>query len=405
MPIVFFSGGNPPTGQIAHGASLTIQGTGFGTKSRGFAPLLRDYGQDGPGNVNAGYASPVSPFAPAPFANNDLMNRAIGFNPNNLAAPAIGAPHPFVQCILAGCHYNGQVNNVNGCGWQAGVLLPTFTGAMVVYAHHYKRADPGWSFTPGDSDNDQNYKAEATDSIIGIGGTCTYIGPDLPSPPSSLDNTVVEKQYSLSSNATNPFESPDRLGHTNSHQGVFCHSGYEYYNPNNGWICQDMEMCLDQTTGPSGQGYVDVWQSNQNNIVLNPISLNDYAGRTDGATGTTRFFTFGGGTFVRDCGPGFTNNTGAQANWDYAADLYCDATLAGIAGGGTQVHVARVVATDNAVYTSSTLRSPCVIQSWSNTSITCTFWKDRFVSGQKVYFHVITEINGILQNQFNGTVA
>ena len=112
-----------------------------------------------------------------------------------------------------------------------------------------------------------------------------------------------------------------------------------------------------------------------------------------------------GVTFTRDSGLGAGGpggdyrNVNAVNNWSYMADIYMDLTATGVTG-----NCARVIMGNQPTLVASNIRSPLNLLSWSNTEIIGGFWKDRFVSGQTAYAHVVTESNGVLNNVYSGTV-
>lgn len=373
----------PPSGSLVHGQSVTITGTGFGTKSRALSPLVQDYGQDGVGNISSQYIIRSPNWAYPGFTNNNIFNRdPATFSPTGAT---IGPPHPFVQCILAGCHYNGQPNTFDSASFYVGAKylnIPAFP--WVAYFRSYKRADPNTSFTPGESTNDQNYKGSGWADTGGVPSNYTYFGPNV---ATLINNTIPTAQYTMQSNAS-IIEDPDRNGHIH-----YWNQGLSPFHAPNGWIFEEVEVCMHQGTGPSGLGYVTV-RHGGTTLVIN------YAGCTDQISNVSRVFSLGGGVFYRNFGPGFNNNTAAVNNWEYIADIVVDAT-----GGGVSGHCARVIWGNATTLAASTIRSYMDITAWVNTSIIGVFRKDRFSTGQTAYAHVVTESAGILDNRKSGVVA
>jgi hypothetical protein len=382
---------------VFHTQSVVITGSGFGTKSRALAPIIRDYGQDGAGNVNAGYAGVEPNWSYAGFTNNNLFNRALPFTP---VSTPINGPHPFVQAILAGAHYNGQANTSTsgGLGVYSEITPIPSPYPFVVYASWWQRADPGWSFTPGESTADNNYKLlswgdgtgiQADSALIVFNpGSASTTPPYVPGSPQS--NTTTNAQAVLVNNgSTSVIENPDGNGHN-----FYWLQDLSPFNPQVGWIFHEIEVCFDQRLhSAGGKGYV--------NYYTNGVPLVQYVGRTDDPAWSSlqRYLSFMGGLFVRDYGPGYNNNTAAANNWEYGADVLVDAT-----GGNVSGNVARVIFGNQPTLAASTTRSAAIPSSWSATSIQCQFWQSAFFVGQTVYAHVVTEAGTVLNNQQQFTV-
>ena len=374
------SSGTSPATQFVHNTSVTITGSGFGTKSRALAPLLRDTGFDAaPGAVSSQWTGGANPnTTTSAYLPYDTANQLITFSPTGAV---VGGPHPYVNNILGGAHYS----DLNPSGVWTALQLTIPTLPAVLYARWYERCDPNWSFTSGEATNDHALKMAAWNVTGGTPVDCVTPMFTVPGPSSAA---TVSQQMQLGSNIMSypVLENPDRNGHALT-GGV----GLSPFNAMNGWVLKEAEICLDSTTGAGGHGY---W-----NYTVNGVAALTYAGRTDAYPSTTRTFSIGAGTYARDYGPGSTTNTNAQKNWSYLADAYIDITGASVTG-----HCARVIMGNAPTLAESTLRAPLLITSWSNTSITGTFWQDKFQGGALVFAHVVTESGAVLDNALSGTV-
>jgi hypothetical protein len=162
------------------------------------------------------------------------------------------------------------------------------------------------------------------------------------------------------------------------------------YNPAHGWIQNELEMCLHSDTSSASKGFINLYINGQRNLTpqyyptesgpgTGPII--QYKGRTDNFSyieTTFRAITFGSGMY---------NNVHEDPTIvSYYSDIYADSSAGGVSG-----QVARVIIGDQPTYTACALCVPQVINSWSNTNINFTCWKDKFTTGQTGYIYVVTE--------------
>src|SRR6266850_8278670 len=136
-----------PSG-ILNGATVTINGSGFGTKSRGLAPLVRDVGAAAVGTLDPQWKDGYTRTNSTAVYNRQNQIGA-NFNPNSNTSPA-GTPHPYITNILAWANAGNDSNT----GWRGGpyvdYTIPTLPYAG--YACCYFRCDPSWVFS------NKNYK-------------------------------------------------------------------------------------------------------------------------------------------------------------------------------------------------------------------------------------------------------
>lgn len=382
----------PPLG-LTHGQLVTITGSGFGTKSRGLPPLLDDHGQAAIGTLDTQWNGGSSPATSNPtYTNSNIVNRLVTFSPTGAV---IGRPHPNVGAIQAGAHWLAALDSSYGVWAALQMTLPTLP--CVMYARWYERCDPNWSFTPGETTNDQNIKNQIWSTGGGVLGNSIIHGYNLDRNsqyPSPNNNTQALTQVTLTQNnvSISVLEIPDRNG-VGSGGTLYGQMTPSPFCAANGWILKEIEICVDQTLGASGKGFIKQW--------ANGVQLLSYAGRTDNYAGTSRAFTPHTTTYTRDYGLGYNNNVAAIRNWAYLADAYID-----LSGGSVSGHCARVIWGDATTLAASTIRA--VMRNytvWNDTTIKGPFPQDRFTSGMTAYPHVVTENGTVLDNQGSGVVA
>lgn len=172
------------TGDVTHGQSITITGTGFGTKTTA-APLLWDNA--------SGPASMLDLWDVAwPVGTSDPFNETQRRTPIRSVQP----PHSRVGRYIAGSHAeNTATTGRNVMFWKS------FPHAFPVdiYQSCWMRADPAWTFSGGS--NDDNFKCyrfgrtNSASTSPGAGGvnsaTINYGGGN---PPKSLSDTGMRYQ-------------------------------------------------------------------------------------------------------------------------------------------------------------------------------------------------------------------
>jgi hypothetical protein len=161
------------------------------------------------------------------------------------------------------------------------------------------------------------------------------------------------------------FQYPDANGHNTRDGSAMLYP----MNPANGWIKRRVEMCITTTAGLSGGGYCRVYD--------NGVNIYNYAGSTDNvnaASQTTRCLSMGN----------FSRDRGAN-NYRYLCQGYYDATASGVTGQCAAVYVGNA-----STLAACTILEPQVCSSWSNTSITGTFWQGNLSAGT-AYVYVMRE--------------
>lgn len=330
------------SGTKSHGSSITISGTGFGTKATA-APKIYD---DASGSTPVATGWNVA----WPDGISSTYNMAYRTLPTTNGSVST-LPHSHVSKAICGCH-NGSGAN----GGQSVALhyeranFDALGYPQYTFISYWERTDPNFPFGSGN-----NYKVY--DWTEGLGG-----GYNLPY------NWYLE-YYEMTgatqgSMGTWHFNDDNKSGAyvlecMPQYNGVDSHGndpwafdGVTTTSPCAGW--KKVEMAMKWTRGPSDHtGVVQVWD--QGVMVL------DYLGTTDG------------GTMTDDLGETPSWNTGdrqdmiggysalrSSSAWRYYCDVYYDHTWS------------RVVLGNASTIGACTKKEMQVPSAWSSTSITCT---------------------------------
>lgn len=248
------------SGTVDHGESVTITGTGFGTKSTA-APIVWDNcsGEDPLALWDGNYNS---------LSGDDYVG--------NYRTPAqvgggVSTAHAHVSKYFCGAHYpaTGATDGWNVGLWKVRQVnsLPSYT-----YLSYYHRADPNWNWNLNSTDD--NYKEYCWSE-----GSWPYSG-----------NYWYSEMYYRNSYHL--------LGTTLSDSGYY---GNSHWDVTSKWAKVEMEIRWDSTSS----GYVKIWEDG--------ILRLNYSGPTNSGTGT-RTELIGG--YARD--------RGATSQWRYWNDIYLD---------------------------------------------------------------------------------
>jgi hypothetical protein len=261
------------SGAVNHKGTLTISGSGFGSKTTA-APVVWDDATASDISKNWDGAWPNL----LPGYNTNYYSPMRGINP----------PHSHDTRYIAGAHAG---NAGADAGWNViffkNISLPSFP--CYIYASWYQRADHEWVFG-----GDNNFKtfdySEGNSPYASFKSWYTAYGP--PHPGSNTDSA----QWLIETGT--PLSYPDINGHI-AWWGTAV-------NPMAGmWSKVEIAFkATDQT-----DGYITVWENGHK--VLN------YAGPTDTYAGTLRSIGIGG----------FARMVGHPSNWRYYDDAYLDTTL------------------------------------------------------------------------------
>jgi hypothetical protein len=322
------------SGTWSHQASVTIAGSGFGSKSAA-APTVWD---------NASGTNPLTKW-------DDLWPNCSGNSGFNLTyrTPTengrnIGLPHNHITKYLAGAHYGPSPGPQ--CSYAVIMYkVRTITSFPAYsYASWYQRSDDGWHF--GDDDN---YKTFAYSEGVG-----PYNMPNNwyveynPRPTSRTSGAAWHINDDAAGTSTASLQSPDQNGHN--------WWWNDAVNPMAGqWSKVEMEIKYTN----QNDGYIKLWE--------NGVLQVDYRGKTDGLPGSTRTEGIGG----------YARNYPYQSNWRYFADVYLDYSRA------------RVILGNASTYSASTIREVQIPTAWSGSSISLTVNLGKFQPGQTAYLYVV----------------
>jgi hypothetical protein len=271
------------SGTLNHGASITITGSGFGTKTTA-APLLWD---DATGTSITAKWSGAWP------------DQLPGYNLTYYAPMrGVGTPHSHSTRYIAGAHASNTGAN---SGYNVVLYKNVSMTSMpyYVYASWYQRFDPQWHF--GGDNNTKTFDWSA--------GTGPYNQPYSwyicygPPHPNSAADTGAQW---TNENGT-PLNNPDANGH-NAWWGLAA-------DPFTQW--SKVEIAIKVTN--QNDGYIKMWE--------NGHQVMNYAGITDNYPGTQRSIGIGG----------YARMYGYTSNWRYFDDAYIDTTLSRVVLADTPV--------------------------------------------------------------------
>jgi hypothetical protein len=254
------------SGQWQHGATVTVTGSGFGSKPQA-APLVWD---DASGSNVLEKWDGAWPSAAGSNYNMAYRTPIRGIQP----------PHSRTGRYLAGSHASeGADRGYNVMVWKRRQMTyPSHT-----YASWYMRMDDNWVF--GDDDNLKNYAWAVGPSPYE--GNYWYI--EYNARPTSRTSNCAWALFDSAGMGLSPAMT----------WGSGC------TNPMSGqWVKVELMIRWSK----SSDGFVQVYENGRRVI--------NYTGRTDGASGTTRTEGIGGFARMRN-----TNN------WRYYTDIYLDTTL------------------------------------------------------------------------------
>jgi len=262
------------SGTLDHRGTITISGTGFGSKPTA-APLVWD---DATGNNIRDKWGGAWPYL-LPGHNMGYYDPIHGVNP----------PHSHGSRYIAGAHA-GNSGAYSGYDVVFFKNVPLQAFPFYIYASWYQRADTAWIF--GD---DNNYK------------TFAY--------------SICCSPYEMPNNWYTAYGPPHPNSKTDSAQWLFTDDGKSMSNPDiNGhnvwWDAavnpmagkwSKVEIAIKVTD--QANGYVKVWE--------NGHQVMGYVGPTDRYPGTRRTIGIGG----------YARMQGHTSNWRYFDDVYLDTTL------------------------------------------------------------------------------
>lgn len=259
------------SGTWSHQGTVTISGTGFGSKGT-VAPVVWD---------DASGASITSKWNGAwP----DCAGSPLAYRTPAQVGRGIPLPHSHITKYISGAHMPGTGAN---CGYNV-IMFKTRTVSLpaYTYATWYERVDDNWTFGGDDNFKTFAYSVDTTPYELPNNWYLEY-NPRPTSPTSGATWHINDDGASL--------QTPDANGHNWWWGGAI--------NPMSG-VWKKIEMELKYTT--ASDGYIKLWENGTQKI--------DYRGRTDNLAGTTRTEGIGG----------YARNYGTAGNWRYFADVYLD---------------------------------------------------------------------------------
>lgn len=315
------------TGTLTHGATWTIAGADFGSKSTAAPYIWDDCSGTDPTDL-WDFAYPYN--NPASWQ----INYRTPAQVTTESGTGVALPHSNITKYLCGAHYNTSTpdahSGLNVCIGKNSQQLNTKT-----FISYWTRIDPNWHFITGD----HNYKEY--DYAAGAG----YTGDGY---NSYFDNKYINN--STVNWGANYVEGMDvTIDHVNESfmtwypetDGVF--STVDCASPLNGWHKIEMELAHNTPAGSH-----KIWQDG---VLAWEVYLDD----DGGVSPSGRSETVVGG-FCREAG---TSNA-YKNNWRYYADVYYDHSWARICIGNAST------------YAASTSREYQIPETWSATSVTIT---------------------------------
>lgn len=365
---------------LRHGYVLTINGSGFGTKSPA-APLIWDDCEtaqlDDPSEPFARGWTETHPYTSVPDTNEWQYHDSTYRN--------IGHPHTHGHKIGGGMHWLGNLSCADQKDARDVCVTKAF-GAQrrVVFAMWYKRLDPLWADPVGGAD--YNYK----DWVVQDGPTayygnvftyCGVVGNYGPSSDSTAEhmtggqsfphdqsNNVYGNFYSYSDYplkinrwATESQYRDDFESYFSSSERL-CGKG-EKFNEATGWMKQEVLLAANDVGLLYEKGYPMPEYTEHDRgaytYYQDSIPFFGWGGPSGSATAYTMYqsFTIGGYHRTDLCDGGYWTRDDDGQWFD---DMYIDTVLA------------RVLLTDKANYHASKYAEIQIPVTWSNTQITCT---------------------------------
>jgi hypothetical protein len=326
------------TGFLTHGSTLTIAGTGFGTKTTA-APYVWDDCSGTDPTVKWDFVYPHE---------NDAAFRLTYRTPAQVTragdvAGGVALPHSHVTKYLAGAHYNSAATPEEHSGTCVCAGKNSQEGFAYSYISFYMRIDPNWTIWVPPANTDHNFKEYAWTSGTGyLGQPCLHFKMEY-----IHESTVMFGVNYGQGMWPDIFEYDHDLVTWYSDQNVY--PKVTVAGPISGW--HKVEYVLKHH---SADGFhlifydnVRIWDVDLNDDQLEELYPGQYS--------TARAETVIGG-YSREVG----TTDAFKNNWRYYADVYYDHSLA------------RVMIGNASTYLACTIVEPQILSAWSDTSITAT---------------------------------
>jgi len=351
----FASGGN-----LVHGQPFTVLGANFGTD--GSTLLVHDYGQDGAGVVSGQWTSHQPTTAGGIY---NMQNQ----NPSTvIAGYAPGAPHPFVQNVLTGCHLTDNTPT-GGNDVDVTKTLPSRTTPYPVWLKWWFCYHPLWLFgegSPADDNNKYfnfNYATGGDDYAVDE----WYFNYD---DGSVTSVAKIHGEVSTNGATEGTFEVPP-VGHQGGgfHSATFWPNGedtsFNGGTTSTNWCCREIEFVADTVSWTTtGKGYINIWGTKLSASTYRFQACN-YIGITDKVVNVgQRSVNLGGYARSR-----------SASNFRFTADLFVTIGSTG------DVTVNRLVLGNAATLAACTVIEYQPLVSWADGAITATCWKGKLQTG------------------------
>lgn len=316
------------SGTISHGQSITISGSGFGSKSTA-APVVWDdcSGTDVYAKWDVNYNSESG----SSYAGNYRTPAGLG--------RSVALPHSHATKYFCGAHYPGTSAQA---GWNVGVAKNRTISSWPSYSYisFYNRADPSWNWNAdGTDDNYKEYDWSRGDW------------------PYGTDNWYLEYYYQgawhLNDDSLDGLVRPSSGWYQSNQSGVT----EGHWDVTGGWAKVEIEIRHDT----SSSGYIKVWEDGV-------LRINLQGQNTWSETGTYNQLI---GGFARDR---------STSNWRYFADMYLDYSLQRV-----------MIGNASTLASSTTLREVQIPSAWSASSITVTVNQGGFANGSTAYLYVFDD--------------
>ena len=322
------------SGQWSHKGTVTIAGSGFGSKAAA-APIVWD---DASGTAVATKWDGAWPDC----ANNTAYN--VAYRTPAQTGRNIPLPHNNITKYISGAHYGPAP--AADCSYAVMVFKTRTVTSFPAYSYWswYQRVDDGWRFG-----NDDNFKTFAYSQGNGpYQMPYNWYAEYNPRPTSRTSGAAYHINDDATNGITPSLQNPDQNGHS--------HWWGQAVNPMAGaWTKVEMELKYTNMN----DGYIKLWE--------NGVLRIDYRGRTDNLSGSTRTEGIGG----------YARMYPYTSNWRYFADVYLDYSRA------------RVILGNASTFAASTIREPQIPSSWSASSIAVTVNLGKFTAGSTAYLYVV----------------
>lgn len=343
---------NGGSGDLVHGETFEVTGSGFGSKSSN--TLVWD---------NCSHGEALSNRWSRWWPDESTADYNLNYRTPAALGRSVALPHSRITAYLCGAHYADGQPSTSASEWNVAVWRSFTRPSLPYYSvwSWYERVDPNWVFglsgTP--DDNYKFYGYSNGNSIYEFPNNWYFAAVAAVGSAGEFDNATESMSW---------LTGDDAGGSGLSWHGFVTepdgHGGVSHTNPASAWIKREMVVRWDDSSGLTGS--IQTWTDCVE-------TFNRSGGYTDNYAGTTRSEGIGG----------YARSDGDPNNWRYFADIYYDR---GSSPG-------RFFLANNATFDSATIREPQSYGSWSSTSVTLTC-NGGALSAGTVHLHFRDEVNG-----------